>query len=187
MRTSGNKIRRDGVRVQTRGCHKRPKLLIIYTGGTIGMMENPETGALEPFNFEHLLENVPKIRLLDLEIESVEFENPIDSSSMNPRHWQEIARVIEDNYAVYDGFVVLHGTDTMAYTASALSFMLENLDKPGLIFVAEHLMLTAGSADWMRRTSRGDLPVLVTVTVRVSLPDSGLTEPKSTEVSERRA
>ena len=133
MRTSGNKIRRDGVRVQTRGCHKRPKLLIIYTGGTIGMMENPETGALEPFNFEHLLENVPKIRLLDLEIESVEFENPIDSSSMNPRHWQEIARVIEDNYAVYDGFVVLHGTDTMAYTASALSFMLENLDKPVII------------------------------------------------------
>lgn len=112
---------------------KRPKILIIYTGGTIGMIENPETGALEPFNFEHLLENVPKLRLLDLDLESVEFENPIDSSSMNPEHWQEIARVIEGNYYKYDGFVVLHGTDTMAYTASALSFMFENLNKPVII------------------------------------------------------
>lgn len=97
------------------------------------MIENPETRTLEPFNFEHLLENVPKVKLLDIDIESVEFENPIDSSSMNPAHWQAIARVIEENYNNCDGFVVLHGTDTMAYTASALSFMLENLDKPVII------------------------------------------------------
>ncbi|MEZ3519203.1 MAG: asparaginase [Muribaculaceae bacterium] len=111
----------------------QPRILIIYTGGTIGMIENAETRALEPFNFDHLIENVPKIKLLDIEIESVEFSNPIDSSSMNPLHWQSIAKVIEDNYTKFDGFVVLHGTDTMAYTASALSFMLENLDKPVII------------------------------------------------------
>ncbi len=112
---------------------RHPRILIIYTGGTIGMIENPETRALEPFDFNHLIENVPKIKLLDIEIESVEFENPIDSSSMNPGHWQDIARVIEKHYDEYDGFVVLHGTDTMAYTSSALSFMLENLDKPVII------------------------------------------------------
>ena len=110
-----------------------PRILIIYTGGTIGMIENAETRALEPFNFDHLIENVPKIKLLDIEIESVEFSNPIDSSSMNPLHWQSIAKVIEDNYTKFDGFVVLHGTDTMAYTASALSFMLEHLRKPVII------------------------------------------------------
>lgn len=111
----------------------RPKILIIYTGGTIGMIENPKTRALEPFDFDHLLQNVPKIRMLDFDIEHYEFPNPIDSSDMNPRHWGEIASVIEKNYGQYDGFVVLHGTDTMAYTASALSYMLENLDKPVVI------------------------------------------------------
>ena len=115
------------------GGPSRPRILIIYTGGTIGMIENAETRALEPFNFNHLIENVPKIKLLDIDIESVEFTDPIDSSSMNPSHWQSIARVIEDHYADFDGFVVLHGTDTMAYTASALSFMFENLDKPIII------------------------------------------------------
>ncbi|MDE5652368.1 MAG: asparaginase [Muribaculaceae bacterium] len=111
----------------------RPSIMIIYTGGTIGMIENPETGALEPFDFDHLLENVPKLRLLDLDIQTMEFENPIDSSSMTPSHWQEIAKAVEENYDKCDGFVILHGTDTMAYTASALSFMLENLDKPVII------------------------------------------------------
>lgn len=112
---------------------RHPRILIIYTGGTIGMIENIETRALEPFNFNHLIENVPKIKLLDIDIESVEFPEPIDSSSMKPSNWQSIARVIEDNYNDFDGFVVLHGTDTMAFTASALSFMLENLDKPVII------------------------------------------------------
>lgn len=111
----------------------RPHILMIYTGGTIGMKENPDTHALEPFDFNHLLENVPKLKMLDFDIDSHQFEHPIDSSAMTPDHWGQIARVIEDNYDKYDGFVVLHGTDTMAYTASALSFMLENLSKPVII------------------------------------------------------
>lgn len=112
---------------------KKPRLLIIYTGGTIGMIENPDTRSLEPFDFDHLIDNVPKIKMLDFEIDNFQFEAPIDSSMMNPNHWGDIAKVIEDHYDAYDGFVVLHGTDTMAYTASALSFMLENLDKPVII------------------------------------------------------
>lgn len=112
---------------------KRPKLLIIYTGGTIGMIENPTTGALQPFDFDHLIDNVPKIKMLNYEIDNLQFNNPIDSSNVQPEHWNRIAHAIEANYPNYDGFVVLHGTDTMAYTASALSFMLENLHKPVII------------------------------------------------------
>lgn len=111
----------------------RPRLLVIYTGGTIGMIENSYTGALEPFDFEYLIDNVPKIKRLDYDIDSFQFEKPIDSSAMNPSHWQEIAYSISTLYDRYDGFVVLHGTDTMAYTSSALSFMLENLSKPVVI------------------------------------------------------
>jgi len=111
----------------------RTRILMIYTGGTIGMIENPVSHALEPFHFDNLLKNVPKISMLDFDVDTFPFENPIDSSSMNPEHWADIARVIEEKYDDYDGFVVLHGTDTMAYTASALSFMLENLDKPVII------------------------------------------------------
>lgn len=112
---------------------KHPRILMIYTGGTIGMMENPSTHALEPVDFDHLLDNVPKLKMLEFHIDSIQFEHPIDSSAMKPEHWVEIAGVIDRNYDDYDGFVVLHGTDTMAYTASALSFMLENLDKPVVI------------------------------------------------------
>lgn len=97
------------------------------------MIENPSTHSLEPFDFDHLLQNVPKVRKLNFEIDHYEFPEPIDSSDMSPAHWGEIANVIGENYEAYDGFVVLHGTDTMAYTASALSFMLENLDKPVII------------------------------------------------------
>ena len=111
----------------------RSKILMIYTGGTIGMIENPETRALEPFDFSHLLQNVPKIRMLDFDIDHYEFPKPLDSSDIHPQHWGELARVIERNYNDYDGFVVLHGTDTMAFTASALSYMLENLNKPVII------------------------------------------------------
>lgn len=111
----------------------KPRILIIYTGGTIGMIENQQTGALEPFNFDHLIDNVPKIKMLDYDISNIQFECPLDSSDINPGHWCEIARHIERNYEAFDGFVVLHGTDTMAYTASALSFMLENLHKPVII------------------------------------------------------
>ena len=111
----------------------RPRILLIYTGGTIGMIENPTTLTLEPFDFDHLIDNVPKLRMLNYEIDNVSFDHPIDSSDMDPDHWGSIARTIHDNYRAYDGFVVLHGTDTMAYTASALSFMLENLAKPVII------------------------------------------------------
>lgn len=111
----------------------RPKLLIIYTGGTIGMIEEPKNHTLRPFDFDHLIDNVPKIQMLEYDIRNVQFAKPIDSACMNPTHWDEIARVIECNYDSFDGFVVLHGTDTMSYTASALSFMLEHLDKPVII------------------------------------------------------
>ena len=111
----------------------KARLLIIYTGGTIGMVDDPETGTLKPFNFDHLIDNVPRIKKLDFEIDHIQFDPPIDSSDMNPAHWEAIARAIAENYDNHDGFVVLHGTDTMAYTASALSFMLENLNKPVII------------------------------------------------------
>ena len=110
-----------------------PRILIVYTGGTIGMIEDPDTKALRPFDFSHLMENVPKVKMLNYEIDNIQFNPPIDSSDMNISHWQQIARSIADNYDDYDGFVVLHGTDTMAYTASALSFMLDNLQKPIII------------------------------------------------------
>ncbi len=111
----------------------RPRILIIYTGGTIGMIEDAPTKALRPFDFSHLIDNVPKVKMLDYIIDNIQFHPPIDSSDMNIRHWQSIARSIAENYDRYDGFVVLHGTDTMAYTASALSFMLCNLNKPVII------------------------------------------------------
>lgn len=107
---------------------EKPKILIIYTGGTIGMTETPE--GLQPFDFSHLMDNVPKIGRLGYVIDSRQFATPIDSSNMNPQYWSQIVKIIADNYEAYDGFVVLHGTDTMAYTASALSFMFRNLSKP---------------------------------------------------------
>lgn len=111
----------------------KPRILIIYTGGTIGMIEDPVSKALRPFDFDHLMENVPKVKMLDYDIDNIQFDPPIDSSDMSPEHWQHMARSIADNYEQYDGFVVLHGTDTMAYTASALSFMLQGLCKPVII------------------------------------------------------
>lgn len=109
------------------------KVLLIYTGGTIGMGHNPDTGALEPLNFDHLLSNFPEFALLPTEVDTYQFTPPIDSSDMSLRRWAQLVRIIADNYDAYDGFVVLHGTDTMAYTASALSFMLENLTKPVIL------------------------------------------------------
>ena len=114
------------------------KILLIYTGGTIGMMKNFETGALKAFNFSKLLNKIPELKQLDCEIETISFENPIDSSNMNSIHWIKIAKMIDENYASFDGFVVLHGSDTMSYSASALSFMLENLNKP-VIFTGSQL------------------------------------------------
>lgn len=107
-----------------------PSVLLIYTGGTIGMIENPETGALENFNFDHLLQHVPELKRFNYKISTYHFDPPIDSSDMEPSFWAKLVKIIHENYEYYDGFVILHGTDTMAYTASALSFMLENLSKP---------------------------------------------------------
>lgn len=111
----------------------KPSILIIYTGGTIGMIENPETGALENFDLEHFRHLVPELKRFAFHIDAITFHPPIDSSDMEPKYWVKIAEIIRDNYEQYGGFVILHGTDTMAYTASALSFMLENLEKPVII------------------------------------------------------
>ena len=109
------------------------RVLLIYTGGTIGMNRNPVTGALEPFDFEHLRSCVPELEQFQTEIATYQFNPPIDSSDMSPKLWTELVHIISDHYDDYDGFVILHGTDTMAYTASALSFMLQNLTKPVIL------------------------------------------------------
>lgn len=108
-------------------------VLVIYTGGTIGMIEDADTGALKAYDIKHIKEYVPELQRLKFNIDSYQFDLPIDSSNMNPEQWKKIVWVIEDNYDKYDGFVILHGTDTMAYSASALSFMLENIDKPVIL------------------------------------------------------
>ena len=116
----------------------KSKILLIYTGGTIGMIKDYSSGALKSFNFDNLLKHIPEISQLDCKIDSVSLKEPIDSSNMNPEKWVLIAEVIENNYVNYDGFVVLHGSDTMSYTASAISFMFENLSKP-IIFTGSQL------------------------------------------------
>lgn len=116
----------------------KPKILLIYTGGTIGMVKDFETGALKAFDFNELLSRIPELHLLDCQIETISFDVPIDSSNMNISNWQKMANIIEENYSKFDGFVVLHGSDTMSYSASALSFMLEDLAKP-VIFTGSQL------------------------------------------------
>ncbi len=116
----------------------KPNILLVYTGGTIGMIKDYETGALKAFDFDQLLQNIPELRLLDCNISTSSFDLPIDSSNMNPKYWNELCSMIVSNYEDYQGFVVLHGSDTMSYTASAVSFMLENLDKP-VIFTGSQL------------------------------------------------
>lgn len=112
---------------------QKTKILLVYTGGTIGMIKDASSGVLKAFNFNKLQQKVPELKLLSCDIETVSFENPIDSSNMNIEKWTTIATIIESNYDIFDGFVVLHGSDTMSYTASALSFMLENLQKPVIL------------------------------------------------------
>lgn len=111
----------------------RSRIFIIYTGGTIGMVQDSKSGSLIPFDFDHLLEHIPEMKFLDCDIEVHSFEPTIDSSNMNTETWVELTEIIEKNYDSYDGFVVLHGSDTMAFTASALSFMLEHLNKPVIL------------------------------------------------------
>ena len=110
-----------------------PSILLIYTGGTIGMIENPETGALENFDWDQFRQYVPELKRFNYRIDALMFGPPIDSSDMEPKYWVKIARIISEKYDAYDGFVILHGTDTMAFTASALSSMLENVGKPVII------------------------------------------------------
>jgi len=115
-----------------------PNLLIIYTGGTIGMVKDKSTGALQPYHFEDIYNLMPVLRNFDYKLQSISFDPLIDSSNVTPSFWVKLATVIEENYNKFDGFVVLHGTDTMAYSASMLSFMLENLGKP-VVFTGSQL------------------------------------------------
>ena len=108
-------------------------VLLIYTGGTIGMMADPRTGALRPMDLAHLEDQVPELERVSVRLEAVAFEQPKDSSDMRPADWARIAQIIQENHDRFDGFVVLHGSDTMAYTASALSFLLEGLTKPVIL------------------------------------------------------
>ncbi len=118
----------------------RSKVMIIYTGGTFGMVSN-HFGTLVPFDFSLIIEHLPTLRSLFLELTVISFEHPIDSSNVQPEHWQTIAEIIHEHYREQDGFAVLHGTDTMAFTASALSFMFLNLTKP-IIFTGAQLPIS---------------------------------------------
>src|SRR5690606_30390005 len=113
-------------------------IFIIYTGGTIGMVKDPETGTFIPFDFELIEKNLPDLSRLNYKLTVHSFEPIIDSSNMRPSIWLEMAKIIKDNYELYDGFVILHGSDTMAYSASMLSFLLEGLQKP-VIFSGSQL------------------------------------------------
>ena len=111
----------------------KTNILLIYTGGTIGMVKDYSSGALKAFDFNKLLKSIPELNQLECDINTISFDDPIDSSDMHPKDWIRIATIIGEEYDAYDGFVVLHGSDTMSYTASALSFLLENLDKPVIL------------------------------------------------------
>ena len=110
-----------------------PRILLLYTGGNIGMRRDPDTGYLITFNFDNLLQQIPELAMLNCNIDTDSLDEPIDSSNMKPEHWVRLAKRIHNDYKKYDGFVILHGSDTMAYTASALSFLLENLAKPVIL------------------------------------------------------
>jgi len=116
----------------------KPNILIVYTGGTIGMIKDYKTGALKAFDFSRIIDKIPELEQLDCKIESISFDEPIDSSNMNAEYYINIVEIIETNYANFDGFVILTGSDTMAYTSSAISFMIENLQKP-IIFTGSQL------------------------------------------------
>ena len=117
---------------------KKPNILIVYTGGTIGMIKDYKTNALKAFDFSQITKNIPELKQLNCDIESISFDEPIDSSNMNVEFYQKITEIIEVNYEKFDGFVILSGSDTMSYVSSTLSFMLENLQKP-IIFTGSQL------------------------------------------------
>lgn len=114
------------------------KVLVLYTGGTIGMIKDPESGHLGSVDFNSVYEHIPELKRLQIEITTKSFNNPVDSSEMEPKDWIEIARIIKEEYDHFNGFVILHGTDTMSYAASALSFMIQDLKKP-IIFTGSQL------------------------------------------------
>ncbi|MCC5917075.1 MAG: asparaginase [Cryomorphaceae bacterium] len=116
---------------------QKANILLIYTGGTIGMVRNEASQSLSAFNFDALLKQIPDVKLLDANIETASFPEPIDSAFMGPSHWILLANIVNDNRDKYDGFVILHGSDTMAYTASALSFILRGIDKPIILTGAQ--------------------------------------------------
>jgi len=116
----------------------KPTILLIYTGGTIGMMKDYDSNALKAFDFSQISEKIPELQQLNCQIHTISFETPIDSSNMNTQYYMDIVEIIEKNYDLFDGFVVLSGSDTMSYTSSAISFMLENLQKP-IIFTGSQL------------------------------------------------
>lgn len=117
--------------------YHEPKILIIYTGGTIGMIFHPENGSLTPFDFSQIKNEVPELQRFGFTLDTIAFTPPVDSANVTPETWIRIARLVFEHYNNYDGFVILHGTDTMAYTASALSFIFENLTKPVILTGAQ--------------------------------------------------
>jgi len=148
-------------------------ILIIYTGGTIGMVHDPETGALQPLNFCELLTQMPDLKRFGFKLSTIPFDPPVDSANINPDFWIKLTNLIDKNYKDYDGFVILHGTDTMAYTASALSFMLEDLQKP-VIFTGSQLPIGLLRTDGMENLvtsieiaadKRNDVPVVPEVCI----------------------
>ena len=118
----------------------KKKVLLIYTGGTIGMVKDHSTGSLHPMDFNNLLTEIPALKKFNCKIDALFFKQPIDSSDADPKTWTKLVGIVEKNYSKYDGFVILHGTDTMAYSASALSFLIENLKKP-IVFTGSQLPL----------------------------------------------
>lgn len=131
---------------RTHDMTQKSALLLIYTGGTIGMKQDMKDLTLKPFDFSQILDEVPEIRKFAFKIDTYSFEPPIDSSDVEPSLWQDLAILIKDKYEDYDGFIILHGTDTMSYSASALSFMLDGLTKP-VIFTGSQLPIGVPRTD----------------------------------------
>ncbi len=131
---------------RTHDMTQKSALLLIYTGGTIGMKQDMKDLTLKPFDFSQILDEVPEIRKFAFKIDTYSFEPPIDSSDVEPSLWQDLAKLIKEKYEDYDGFIILHGTDTMSYSASALSFMLDGLTKP-VIFTGSQLPIGVPRTD----------------------------------------
>jgi L-asparaginase len=133
------------VNIATTSEDPKSSILLIYTGGTFGMVYDDD-GALAPFNFSLVLEKIPELHNLDLRLTVVSFPEPVDSSNINMHQWQDMGQIVFENYNKYDGFVILHGTDTMAYSSSALSFMFKGVNKP-IIFTGAQIPIGATRSD----------------------------------------